>query len=243
MNPLPFAAYVVSTEYIAKETRKTVFEISDTTFTFSTGQFVNIMLRDDTGKNVMRAYSIASSASHLPRFELCVKVLENGLGSGFVDRLKIGDVVNFIGPFGHFGQKFPQKKLMMIATGTGIAPMKAIIDELSEKKFQKKTTLIFGVREEKYAFYREYFEKQDSLYPNFQFSLFISRPSEDFLQTQIAQKGRVTEIFSHQSGFSDEMFVDTEFLICGNPAMVKEVKKRLQEEKHIEKNVICVEAY
>ncbi len=243
MIPTPFTARVISHEYIAKETRKTIFEISDSSFSFSTGQFVNILLTDSEGKKAMRAYSIASSSSHLPQFELCVKVIENGLGSGFIDRLTVGDDVDFMGPFGHFGQKFPEKKIMMVATGTGIAPMKAIVDELSEKNFPTQTTLVFGVREEEYAFYREYFEELDEKFLDFSFHLYVSRPSDDFSEKGCAKKGRVTEIFSEISGFSDADFEDSEFLICGNPAMVKEVRKTLREEKNVDKKLICVEAY
>ncbi len=237
MKPISFTATVISQEYIAKETRKTLFEVPQSlNFSYKTGQFVNIVLTNNEEKKIMRAYSFASSSSFLPYFELCVKVLENGLGSNFIDQLKIGDTVNFFGPFGHFGQKFPEKKIIMVATGTGIAPMKAIIDELSEKNFPTKTTLVFGVREEEYAFHRKYFESLDTDFQNFKFFLYVSRPSLHFS----GKNGRVTNFFKEKT---PEFFLDTEVLICGNPAMVKEVREILKDEKRVEKNNICVEVY
>ena len=254
MKPTSFFATVESNTYIAKETRETTFNLNKTSenspeISFSAGQFFNIILKnpENSEKKIMRAYSVASSPEILPTFKLCVKVLhkdsgEKGIGSGFIDDLTKGETVEFSGPFGHFGQKFPEKKCIMVATGTGIAPMKAIIDTLVEKKFPKKTTLIFGVREEEYAFYREYFEELDQKFLNFSFELYISRPEENTVFSDSVKKGRVTEFFGEESK-TPQYIQNTEILICGNPAMVKEVRKILKEEKHVEKQNICVEAY
>jgi NAD(P)H-flavin reductase len=241
MKPIVFTATVLSNEYIAEETRKTIFEISSDhkdTFVFTTGQFVNLMLLDENGKKIMRGYSIASSASRLPRFELCVKVIENGRGSGLIDRLQVGDTAEFMGPFGHFGQKSPEKNLLMVATGTGIAPMKAIIDELAEKNFPTPTTLVFGIREKKYAPYLEYFEKLQKEHENFSFHLWVSRPSSS--EESIGEKGRVTDFLQKKS---PEFFEGREVIMCGNPHMIKEAKNILLQEKMVEKSSIVVESY
>jgi len=248
--PVTFFATVVENTYIAKETRETTFLLSDSdelgvpenSDFFKSGQFFNVVIEDSS---VMRAYSIASSPKILPEFKLCVKVLykdsgEKGLGSGFIDGLEKGQRVKFSGPFGHFGRKFPAKKCIMVATGTGIAPMKAIIDEVSEDDFPTTTTLVFGVREEEYAFYRENFEALEKKHRNFSFFLYISRPEQDTVFSEQVKKGRVTEFFTP---LSPEFFLDTEIIICGNPAMVKEVRKILKNEKSVDKKNICVEAY
>ena len=246
MKPSAFSATVVRNEYIAKETRETTFLVDQDNqeLTFQAGQFFNIVLNtpENPEKKVMRAYSVASSPKILPQFKLCVKVIENGkgLGSGFVDRLKKDESVKFSGPFGHFGKKFPQKKTIMVATGTGIAPMKAIIDELQESNFPTHTTLVFGVREEEHAFYREYFEVLQKEHTRFSFVLFISRPEKNTQFSHTTYKGRVTEFFTDKT---PENLSNTEFLICGNPAMVKEVRKILHNEKSVDKKNICVEAY
>lgn len=233
IKPQPFTATVVSNEYIAAETRKTIFKIDESFhIQFSTGQFFNLKVED----KIMRAYSIASSSSRLPEFELCVKVVPGGKGSGYIDNMKQGESIEFMGPFGHFGQKSPQKKTLMIATGTGIAPMKAICDELSEQQFQNTAQLIFGVSTPEYASYHSEFSQLSEQFPPFDYQLFVSRPPEGF----VGNIGRVTSWVQEQS---PKFFENTEVLICGNPAMVKEVKKMLLEEKKVDKEDIIVEAF
>lgn len=238
VKPIQFIATVVSNEYTAKETRRTVFEVKDPSseFTFSTGQFVNLHCPEIEGAvpPKPRAYSIASSMRVLPRFELCVKVIENGIGSGYIDSMKEGDEVEFTGPMGHFGRKKIKKNMLLVATGTGIAPMKAIVDEQQEDGFPVPCTLVFGVREECYASYKDYFQELAEEYENFSFFLYISRPEEE---STSGYEGRVTDFFNENFEYLGE-----EVLICGNPAMVKQVRSMLIEQG-VEKRDIVVEAY
>lgn len=247
-KPISFTTTVVSNEYTAKQTRKTRFKVDQSnldsqdisSFSFETGQFVNLKVEP----KVMRAYSIASSASHLPEFELCVKIVENGKGSTYIENMKKGDRVEFMGPFGHFGKSSDSKKIVMIATGTGIAPMRAICEEEAEKGFPVLTQLIFGVSEEEYASYQEYFQELDALHKNFIFHLYVSRPNASYQTDSVRKIGRVTSWVDEKTSLD---FEDTQILICGNPAMVKQVQTLLRDEKGVDKetrkNDIVVEAY
>lgn len=231
MRPIKFTAKVLNNEYIAKETRETTFEIiSNNEINFSEGQFFNLIVED----KVMRAYSIASSSNKLPVFSLCVKIIKGGKGSGYIDSMKPNDEVSFMGPFGHFGKK-SDKKTVMIATGTGIAPMKAICEKLTEKEVNKNITLIFGVQSQEYASYNEYFTSISNKMDNFIYKLFVSRPPENYN----GNIGRVTKWIETQNL---ENLNDTEFLLCGNPSMIKESKSLLIN-KGVDKENIIVEAY
>lgn len=230
--PQSFQAVVVSNEYIAKETRKTIFEVQNTNLTFHTGQFVNLKVEP----KVMRAYSVASSSARLPRFELCVKVVENGKGSGYIDRMNEGDVVEFMGPFGHFGRKDTTKKVLLLGTGTGIAPLKAICDDEKEKGFPVPVTLIYGVKSEEFVCYDALLKQYQLEFPQFSYSLWVSQPSESFS----GNHGRITQwIQTMDSSY----FKDTEILMCGNPAMIKEAKTILMEQKSVPKEDIIFEAF
>jgi len=230
-SPQNFSARVISNEYIAKETRKTIFEIQDKSFLFKTGQFVNLKVEP----KIMRAYSVASSSSMLPLFELCVKVIENGKGSGYIDRMKEGDIVEFMGPFGHFGRKDYSKKILLLGTGTGIAPLKAILDDEKDKGFQVSVDLVFGVRSLEFASYHSYFKTLASENKNFQYNLCISRNEE----TE-NYKGRVTDWLKDQS---NDFFENREIIICGNPSMIKEAKDILLNKFLISKEQLIIEAF
>ncbi len=232
LPPRNFSAVVVSNEYIATETRKTVFEVLDPEFTFHTGQFVNVKVEP----KVMRAYSVASSSARLPQFELCVKVVENGKGSGYIDRMQAGDTVEFMGPFGHFGRKDTSKEVLLLGTGTGIAPLKAILDDEKEKGFPVKVQLVFGVRSLEFASYDAYFNQLAKEYENFEYDLYVSRPEEGCTR----KTGRITEWIANLSA---EMLSNTEIIICGNPAMIKEAKTILLETFALPKEQVIIEAF
>ena len=74
-----FFATVVSNEEIAKDTHHLTFSINEN-IEFTAGQFFNLKLKnpDTTAKIpfLVRGYSVASSPSTLPQFELCVKVVK-----------------------------------------------------------------------------------------------------------------------------------------------------------------------
>ena len=227
-----YSATVIQNEYIAKETRGLKLTVHDANFSFSAGQFLSLKIQE----KIFRAYSIASSPSRLPELSLCVKILPDGTGSQYIDALSKGDEIIFRGPFGHFGSKQPQKKTLCIATGTGIAPMRAIFEtQVNAPQKGKNIGLLFGVREEEYASYLEDFQKAEREHLSFSFTLCVSRPkSEGNFFT-----GRVTDFLLQQP---KEFFTEKEVLLCGNPPMVKEVTQILLE-KGVEKENIVAESF
>ncbi|MEI7511441.1 MAG: FAD-dependent oxidoreductase [Candidatus Peregrinibacteria bacterium] len=233
MSSLPnFTATVLSNLSIAQETRGLRLRIHDENFAFHAGQFINIVVSE----KIVRAYSIASSPAVLPDLELCVKIIPGGMGTTYIDHLEVGDTVVFTGPFGHFGPKDSEKKKLLVATGTGIAPMKAIVDEAKEFGFGAGVHLLFGVREEAFAVYTDYFETLANSETLFSFDLCVSQGKGS---TQ-AYAGRVTGFLAAQP---PEIFTNTEVLFCGSPAMVKEGKEILMNTKGVEKGNIVVEMY
>ncbi len=257
-----FFATVVSNKEIAKDTHHLTFSI-DGNIEFTAGQFFNLKLKnpDTTAKMpfLLRGYSIASSPSSLPQFELCVKVVrfkdrdtneeKTGIGSGFLGRLQASEQVEFMGPFGHFSKKSPTKKTVMLATGTGIAPMRAICEELSEQKFTTKTLLLYGVSHSEFVCYNKFFQNLADTHENFEYKLFISRETPEEINTlQNSEIYKNTEIFSGRitEGLSilpAKECENTDFLICGNPAMVKQVRTMLREDKNVEKSDIVTEQF
>ncbi len=74
------------------------------------------------GKLGKRAYSILSSDKEQERFELVVKEIPSGVGSGFVHELKENDVFEFSGPWGKYQipENSSAERILCIATDTGI---------------------------------------------------------------------------------------------------------------------------
>ncbi len=203
-----FKAKLTDIKELTGDVRMFFFE-PDCDFQFKAGQFVMIKIED----GVSRAYSIASRPDE-KSFCLAIKLIEGGRGSEFLRGLSVGSVLNIKGPFGHFVvDPESQKDLVLVATGTGLAPMRSIVSDLIDTG--RKMTLIFGVRHVEDIFLKDEFEKLDSEHENFNFKLTLSKPDESWT----GLKGRVTD---YLEGFDPG---NIQIYICGSKLMVSEVRE------------------
>lgn len=94
-----------------------------------------------SGKAVKRAYSLLTSDADQVRFQIAVKRLPNGPGSGFVHEIEAGTVVSFSGPWGKF---FPQDgsagATLILATDTGITAALGLVQATRFKPLLAQTT-------------------------------------------------------------------------------------------------------
>lgn len=89
----------------------------------------HIVIRDvHNGSAVSRQYTPVSDVSSVGHFDLLIKIYQHGKMSQCVQKWKVGTSIEVRGPFGNF-QYFANKyrKLILLAAGTGIAPMSQII--------------------------------------------------------------------------------------------------------------------
>ena len=118
-------------------------------FRFLAGQYIDFLLKD--GKR--RSYSLATRPS--PRgvtaLELHVRHTPGGLFTDHVfAKPKVRDMLRFEGPLGTFYlREDSDKPIVMVASGTGFAPIKAIVEHALEKKIcSRPITLYWGCRAE-----------------------------------------------------------------------------------------------
>jgi ferredoxin-NADP reductase len=89
------------------------------------------------GKMGKRAYSIASPDSKQGTFELAVKRIPGGVGSGFIHDLPVGGEFEFSGPWGKFvasENMSREERVLCIATDTGITAALGLLQ--SEQRFR-----------------------------------------------------------------------------------------------------------
>jgi ferredoxin-NADP reductase len=167
-------------------------------------------------KTITRSYSISSDPSS-SYFELCVKVISDGLGSSYVSQLPIGQEALFYGPLGKFVNNDAGTPMVCIATGVGLAPIMSIIeDELQNKQNTQPIQLLFGVRNESDIFWIDRLDHLASEFSNFSYQLTLSQP--DALWGGLS--GRVTE-------YMTQLRPEAHYFLCGNAEMVKEVRQKL----------------
>ena len=125
---------------------------------FENGQFVMIGLQQETGRPLMRAYSIASPnwEEHLEFFS--IKVPDGPLTSQ-LQHLKEGDeIIISKKPTGTLvlDDLKPGKHLYLLSTGTGLAPFMSVIQDPETYERFEKVILVHGVRYVNEVAYREF---------------------------------------------------------------------------------------
>jgi NAD(P)H-flavin reductase len=210
-------ARLISQHEIAPGVRHFVFEIPELeTFAFRAGQFVS--LSAPVGDRVItRAYSLASRHSGDNRFELCLNRVEGGLFSPHLFDLPPGGTVDVAGPLGYFHWRDDGMDSILVATGTGIAPFRGMLQE----DFSGHVAMVFGVRFEPNLMYREEFEQLAITNPRFDFLPVLSRGGPDW-------GGRRGHVQEHVlAAIGDRR--DVTIYICGMKAMVDDLRARLKQ--------------
>ncbi|MGA2571959.1 MAG: FAD-dependent oxidoreductase [Terracidiphilus sp.] len=151
------------------------------------GQFVSAVAPDADGKLQTRAYSIASAARG-NQFELCVNRVEDGFFSNHLadlPDLPVGATIQMHGPHGHFVLQEPITDSIFVATGTGVAPMRAYLQWLfpedgADRSQGKEIWLVYGTRYETDVYYKDEFEALARRAPNFHYLPTLSRAQDDW---------------------------------------------------------------
>jgi len=115
-------------------------------FHFLAGQYIDLLLKD--GKR--RSYSLATrpDPGGVTALEIHVRHTPGGLFTDHAfSKLKVRDLLRFEGPLGSFYlREDSDKPIVMLASGTGFAPIKAICEHAREKKIGRPITLYWGCR-------------------------------------------------------------------------------------------------
>ncbi len=93
-----------------------------------------------------RAFSLANSPAQDSLIELFVKRLPGGLFARYLESARLGEVIRLHGPLGSLRVRPSYRKLIMIAGGSGLAPMLSMLTDLAERGDQRAAWLFFGAR-------------------------------------------------------------------------------------------------
>ncbi len=212
-------AVLVEVRELAPNIRHFVFEVPDLReFYFIPGQFVSLT-HPIHGKEITRPYSIASKPGG-NRFDLCLNLVEEGVFTPWLFDLKPGDEIETSAPLGFFIVRNPQRDAIFVATGTGIAPMRSMLEAYLGQDDPRRLTLIFGVRHEHGLLYRDEFEELAQKHPNFRFWPTLTRPEPSWT----GRVGRVQSAMIEAIGPRRDLDV----YICGLKAMVDDVRAILK---------------
>ncbi len=191
---------------------------------FIAGQFMMIHLEKE-GRPHKKPYSIASSpslAASKNQIELCIKLVEGGYVSNYFFGLKEGDILHTSLPYGVFTVREPWvKNLIFVGTGTGIAPLRGMIQKLYENGCDKDIWLIFGNRYETDILYDAEWQALVKQHKNFHYVPTVSRGKNWTGETAYVQ-----EIVKKQFAGQTE---GLDFYGCGLVPMCQQLKAALLE--------------
>jgi ferredoxin-NADP reductase len=209
-------------------------------FSFEPGQFLSLQVpnKDNPKEQLWRAYSFS-----LPRelaqksgYELCIKKMKGGQTASFLDRLRPGDWISVRAAYGDFVLRTkPGRGVCLIGTGTGVAPLRSMA---LSKKFSE-AELFFGIAILGFRTFDEVpfagdFERV-GLPTTYAISSSATKLDFPFYN------GRVTDVLKRLK--SDFPWKDTDFYLCGNIAMIRDVTQFLKSAHGVADSAIFVEAF
>jgi ferredoxin-NADP reductase len=198
------------------------FAMESAEIKFCPGQYM-IFHVPGLDKVIRRSYSISSRPSDRTHFEICVRAVSGGFCSNFVHRLRPGDCIQVEGPYGDFRlADGSPRDILMIATGTGIAPIKSMLLSLLGHTGSRRIRLFFGLRNVSDLFYAKLLSDLRERYPRFEPTIILSQP--DPLGWR-GLRGHVTDLIHEQ--VSADQVSNTDAYLCGGRPMIEEAKRLL----------------
>jgi CDP-4-dehydro-6-deoxyglucose reductase, E3 len=189
----------------------------NTAFSFLAGQYVDV-----TGPSgIRRSYSVANAPASDNRLQLHIRAVESGAMSQYwFDQAKVNDLLRINGPLGtFFTRNLRGLHLVFLATGTGIAPVKAMLEQLTASQLEDQplsATLYWGGRQQQdlYADPRQW-------HPSLRYVPVLSRAPDNWS----GARGHV----QHSLLGDKPDWAKTVIYACGSEAMIQSAKAELTE--------------
>ncbi len=185
---------------------------------FKAGQYIQLRIPpyEQSRKIVYRAYSIASPPSAGDRLELEIRQVLNGVGTTYIFKhLALNMTVVFNGPYGDFYLRDNERSVILIAGGSGMAPMKAILSDMQARKIRRPVRYFFGTGARRDLFLLDEMQALEQSLPNFKFIPALAKPLPEDQWT--GETGLITTVLDRhlENPYSGEAY------LCGSPAMIQ----------------------
>ncbi|KXB31107.1 CDP-6-deoxy-delta-3,4-glucoseen reductase [Dechloromonas denitrificans] len=184
---------------------------------FLAGQYIDILLKD--GKK--RSFSLANAPHDDAVLQLHIRYVPGGLFTEQVfNSIKVRDILRFNGPHGSFYlREESTKPMIMLAGGTGFAPLKAIVEHAIAEECTRPIHIYWGAKARVDLYQNALPEQWAAAHPNIRYIPVLSEPAVDD-----AWPGRTGLV--HQAVMAD--FPDLsghQVYACGAPVMIDAAKR------------------
>src|SRR5438876_1341937 len=213
----------------------------DSGFRFQNGQFAMIGLEVE-GRPLLRAYSMAS-ANHEEELEFFSIKVQDGPLTSRLQKIKEGDTILV-------GRKatgtlitdnlIPGKRLMLLSTGTGLAPFASLIKDPEVYDKFESIVLVHGCRQVSELAYGEQLVAtlaDDEFFGPLMRQQFVYYPT--VTREPFRNRGRITDLITSEQLFNDiglpplDMETDR-IMLCGSPGMLEELRQTFEARGFLE---------
>lgn len=192
---------------------------------YVSGQFITLHLPHEE-KVLRRSYSVATMSDSDEEVRIAATYVPDGRATGMLFDMEAGETVEATGPFGRFVlREDPPARYILVATGTGASPYRAMLPRLRERLGDGYSALLLlGVRSPEDLLYGDDFLEFAEGQEGFDFMACYSRrmPEEPGTHERAGYVQRTLE----------ELSVDPErdiVYLCGNPQMIDQAVTHLKE--------------
>src|SRR5213596_884439 len=205
---------------------------------YRAGQYVEFVLRDGS----RRSYSMANAPhtqTEKPSIELHIRHMPGGKFTDQVfETLKERDILRMEGPFGSFFlREDSTKPMVLLASGTGFAPIKAIIEHMQFKAITRPAVLYWGCRSKADLYLHDWAVEAAAQTPSLSYIPVLSEP-----RAEDAWTGRTG--FVHQAVMDDLPDLSAhQVYACGAPIMVESAQRDFIEQCGLPKEEFLADSF
>ena len=183
---------------------------------YKAGQYVDFLLRDGSRRSYSMANAPHTVTAETPHIELHIRHMVGGVFTDHVfGAMKEKEIQRIEGPQGSFFLRESDKPMIFLASGTGFAPIKALIEEMRVNDNKRSVSFYWGARRPADLYMHEWVLEQAKEMPNFNYIPVVSDA-----QASDAWTGRTG--FVHNGVVEDfKDLSNYQVYACGAPIVVE----------------------
>ncbi|NYT77851.1 CDP-6-deoxy-delta-3,4-glucoseen reductase [Alcaligenaceae bacterium] len=207
-------------------------------FNYYAGQYIEFILKD--GRR--RSYSMASPPAESNRVELHIRHMPGGVFTDHVfgagdTQMKLREIQRVEGPLGSFFLRDDDKPIVFVASGTGFAPVKAILERMVAHGDKRKAVLYWGGRRPADLYMNSVAKEFEQTLPGFRYVPVVSNglPEDGWTGRVGFVHHAVLQDFPDLSGF--------QVYACGTPLMVESARRDFKQQAALSEEAFFADAF
>ncbi|MBE3552110.1 MAG: 2Fe-2S iron-sulfur cluster binding domain-containing protein [Kyrpidia tusciae] len=185
---------------------------------YAAGQFFEFRIPES---EETRAYSVATPYRPGEPLEFHVRRVPGGVGSNYMCGLQPGERVIGSGPYGKMQLRDRNKNLLFVAGGSGMAPIKGLLEELFSTSYDYEAWFFYGARSVRDLYLVDYWREMEQKHANFHFIPALSE--RDPAEPWDGEEGYIADVVARQF----ERFDGMDAYLCGPPMLIQTTLKVL----------------